>query len=187
MIVWVSTMKKSGDVQSSRRRLLPELRVTCSAPGGNRTPDPQLRRLLLYPTELLALQSRQAGVPQASSCQVGAPGFEPGTSCSQSRRDTRLRYAPHENPTIASRSATVNRQPQRVLASPSPARVHPPDHRTPRRRNASNNATNARPRWLTCSFCSRSIRSRTFAAISRLTSSEGSLPTFDTTTATSPG
>ena len=23
--------------------------------GGNRTPDPQLRRLLLYPTELLAL------------------------------------------------------------------------------------------------------------------------------------
>jgi hypothetical protein len=24
------------------------------APGGNRTPDPQLRRLLLYPTELLA-------------------------------------------------------------------------------------------------------------------------------------
>ena len=26
--------------------------------------------------------------------QVGAPGFEPGTSCSQSRRDTGLRYAP---------------------------------------------------------------------------------------------
>src|SRR5262249_46423139 len=26
--------------------------------------------------------------------EVGAPGFEPGTSCSQSRRDTRLRYAP---------------------------------------------------------------------------------------------
>ena len=25
---------------------------------------------------------------------VGAPGFEPGTSCSQSRRATRLRYAP---------------------------------------------------------------------------------------------
>ena len=25
---------------------------------------------------------------------VGAPGFEPGTSCSQSRRDTGLRYAP---------------------------------------------------------------------------------------------
>ena len=28
---------------------------------------------------------------------VGAPGFEPGTSCSQSRRATRLRHAP--NPT----------------------------------------------------------------------------------------
>src|SRR5204862_6615180 len=71
------------------------------APGGNRTPDPQLRRLLLYPTELLALQARQAGVRQASSCQVGAPGFEPGTSCSQSRRDARLRYAPHETPNIS--------------------------------------------------------------------------------------
>ncbi len=28
------------------------------------------------------------------SCQVGAAGFEPATSCSQSRRDTGLRYAP---------------------------------------------------------------------------------------------
>ena len=27
---------------------------------------------------------------------VGAPGFEPGTSCSQSRRATRLRHAPIE-------------------------------------------------------------------------------------------
>ena len=29
-----------------------------------------------------------------SRSEVGAPGFEPGTSCSQSRRDTGLRYAP---------------------------------------------------------------------------------------------
>jgi hypothetical protein len=29
---------------------------TIHAPGGNRTPDRQLRRLLLYPTELLALK-----------------------------------------------------------------------------------------------------------------------------------
>src|SRR6266576_3628690 len=79
------------------------------APGGNRTPDPQLRRLLLYPTELLALRSRQ-GCPEQRElpAKVGAPGFEPGTSCSQSRRDTRLRYAPHENPTIASACVTVN-------------------------------------------------------------------------------
>ena len=31
---------------------------------------------------------------EACSYRVGAPGFEPGTSCSQSRRDTGLRYAP---------------------------------------------------------------------------------------------
>jgi hypothetical protein len=30
------------------------------APGGNRTPDPQLRRLLLYPTELLARNDAKA-------------------------------------------------------------------------------------------------------------------------------
>ncbi len=40
-----------------------------------RTSDPQLRRLLLYPTELLA----QAMV-------VGARGLEPPISCSQSKR-----------------------------------------------------------------------------------------------------
>ena len=65
------------------------------APGGNRTPDLQLRRLLLYPTELLALDlSGAAGTESFEAPQVGAPGFEPGTSCSQSRRDTGLRYAP---------------------------------------------------------------------------------------------
>ena len=36
----------------------------------------------------------QTDAPCHRAPQVGAPGFEPGTSCSQSRRDTRLRYAP---------------------------------------------------------------------------------------------
>src|SRR3954471_21269009 len=30
----------------------------CGLPGGSRTPDPQLRRLLLYPTELRAVRAR---------------------------------------------------------------------------------------------------------------------------------
>ncbi len=30
----------------------------------------------------------------AGTYEVGAPGFEPGTSCSQSRRATELRHAP---------------------------------------------------------------------------------------------
>src|SRR5215208_5880293 len=94
------------------------------APGGNRTPDPQLRRLLLYPPELLALQSRQTGVPQASSCQVGAPGFEPGTSCSQSRRDTRLRYAPHESQTLAGPFARVNSRTTHTLRTTPASRDH---------------------------------------------------------------
>jgi hypothetical protein len=38
------------------------LHVCSGAPGGNRTPDPQLRRLMLYPTELRAREDlRDAG------------------------------------------------------------------------------------------------------------------------------
>jgi hypothetical protein len=44
---------------------------------------------------------RNAAAPKSSFCKllshrilVGAPGFEPGASCAQGRRATRLRYAP---------------------------------------------------------------------------------------------
>src|SRR5438105_15352778 len=57
-------------------------------PGRNRTCDPQLRRLLLYPTELRG--EEEGGL-------VGARGFEPPTPCSQSRCATRLRYTPTAN------------------------------------------------------------------------------------------
>ena len=59
----------------------------CGLPGGDRTPDPQLRRLLLYPTELRAEIERKKDM-------VGAKGFEPSTLWSQTRCATRLRYAP---------------------------------------------------------------------------------------------
>ena len=79
------------------------------APGGNRTPDPQLRRLLLYPTELLALlqevpsatprciapyRSTQSGRPDSNrrppAPKAGAiPGYatprEPKQNCSGTR------------------------------------------------------------------------------------------------------
>ena len=57
------------------------------APGGTRTPDPRLRRPLLYPPEL-------PGLFVSLGKMVGVEGFEPPTSCSQSRRATRLRYTP---------------------------------------------------------------------------------------------
>ena len=41
------------------------------APGGNRTPDPQLRRLLLYPTELLAHQSEQGSPARDAALPSG--------------------------------------------------------------------------------------------------------------------
>src|ERR687895_704238 len=65
-------------------------------------------------------------IPRSRSrSEVGAPGFEPGTSCSQSRRDTRLRYAPR---TATKLTRTIPQgQPIATIARMS--------------------ALNARPRW----------------------------------------
>src|SRR5688572_4840766 len=56
-------------------------------PDRIRTCYPRLRRPVLYPDELRA----QSGC----RCLVGVEGFEPPTSCSQSKCATRLRYTPH--------------------------------------------------------------------------------------------
>src|SRR5690348_18131112 len=61
-------------------------------PDKTRTCNPQLRRLVLYPVELRAVREQAAN--KNTAFLVGARGFEPPTSCSQSRRATRLRYAP---------------------------------------------------------------------------------------------
>ena len=64
-------------------------------PDRNRTCNPQLRRLVLYPVELRA-HSRviPAAPPSLRLSLVGVERFELPTSCSQSRRATRLRYTP---------------------------------------------------------------------------------------------
>ncbi len=64
--------------------------IDFSDPEGIRTPGPQIRNLLLYPTEL----PDQKKTPSVAKGVVGVAGFEPTTSCSQSRRDTGLRYTP---------------------------------------------------------------------------------------------
>ena len=72
-------------------------------PDRDRTCDPQLRRLMLYPTELradvkYALQSLD--VQKAHQGElfvrflVGVQGFEPWTPWSQTRCATRLRHTP---------------------------------------------------------------------------------------------
>jgi hypothetical protein len=60
----------------------------------DRTPDPQLRRLMLYPTELRAQSTKALSGPLFFELMVGAKGFEPSTLWSQTRCATRLRYAP---------------------------------------------------------------------------------------------
>ena len=56
--------------------------MTFGTPGRTRTCYPRLRRPMLYPNELRAHKL------------VGVERFELPTSCSQSRRATRLRYTP---------------------------------------------------------------------------------------------
>jgi DnaK suppressor protein len=76
------------------------------APGGTRTHNPQLRRLVLYPVELRAPV-------------VGVERFELPTSCSQSRRATRLRYTPRAQDTTPARAPPQRAYPGRLkLARP---------------------------------------------------------------------
>src|SRR3954464_12701828 len=58
------------------------------APDRNRTCNRRLRRPMLYPVEL------QAQALYVERQLVGAEGFEPPTSSSQSWRSTRLSYTP---------------------------------------------------------------------------------------------
>src|SRR3954463_2067058 len=79
-----------------------ELRPPLSVglPDKTRTCNPQLRRLVLYPVELRAVREQAATKKQVPKPKflVGARGFEPPTSCSQSKRATRLRHAPKMAP-----------------------------------------------------------------------------------------
>jgi hypothetical protein len=52
-----------------------------------RTSDRLLRRQMLYPAELRDQRSKK---------NVGVAGFEPATSCSQSRRDNRATLHPEK-------------------------------------------------------------------------------------------
>ena len=77
--------------------LRPPLNARCNSvglPDKTRTCNPQLRRLVLYPVELRAVREQAQKSMQKPQNLVGARGFEPPTSCSQSKRATRLRHAP---------------------------------------------------------------------------------------------
>jgi hypothetical protein len=64
------------------------------APGGSRTPDPRLRRPLLYPLSYWRSFAARPGSRSGSGHEIGVRGFEPPTPCAQGRCATRLRYTP---------------------------------------------------------------------------------------------
>ena len=67
-------------------------RVFRRAPGGNRTPIFEFRRLVPYP-----LDHGRLGFDARASIvygPFGMTGVEPATSCSQSKRSTKLSYIP---------------------------------------------------------------------------------------------
>ena len=84
------------------RQTRPPVSIYTGAPDRNRTCNPQLRRLVLYPVELRApvhhtrssLRNAPSITAPCNRKMVGVEGFEPPTPCSQSRCATRLRYTP---------------------------------------------------------------------------------------------
>jgi hypothetical protein len=130
-----------------------------SAPDRIRTYDPRLRRPPLCPTEL-----------RAQNPSIGALGFEPRTSCSQSRRATELRHAPWEQDILAENRGRV-KDGRRCIRPPG--RAHAPrrnrwerarpDHRgvapaagmSAAAGMAPARARKARARWLRRCFWSR--------------------------------
>ena len=98
-------------------------------PGRNRTRNHLLRRQVLYP-----LSYGHTKVRRGASLLVGVRGFEPPTSCSQSRRATGLRYTPKiplNIPVLETPGQTGACQegvsPCRIGDLPSPQVCHPPD------------------------------------------------------------
>ncbi|CAE6736030.1 hypothetical protein NTGZN8_60143 [Candidatus Nitrotoga fabula] len=71
-------------------------RPVIGVPDRNRTCNPQLRRLVLYPIELRAQFPEEPFDSVPLGYLVGVERFELPTSCSQSRRATRLRYTPKD-------------------------------------------------------------------------------------------
>ena len=117
-------------------------------PGGIRTPDQRLRRPPLYPAELQAAEPESYRAPLGSTAcresianppagqhaigvdgtgnrgiDIGAPRFELGTPCSQSRCATRLRHAP------PNASAKHKRAPPPCQRLPSPPAEGPKRNR----------------------------------------------------------
>jgi hypothetical protein len=122
-------------LESQSRTLPTELRppyiVFTGAPGRNRTCNRRLRRPVLYPVELRA-QVLLKPVTGPAPCRdlVGVERFELPTSCSQSRRATRLRYTPNaeRNQTtllslimIRAPPLPVNKLARYTVAAPAPS------------------------------------------------------------------
>ena len=80
-------------------------------PGGNRTPDPQLRRLLLYPTELRAV-TRTKG-PEGPCCIAE----------SEFRRNKKVRPILSGRPTPILPAFKPGAEPQLQGSSPTPAQA----------------------------------------------------------------
>src|SRR5690606_36280444 len=89
-----ATTGTTQDTRVAPGRPALRLDIPAGAPGRTRTCNHRLRRPVLYPVELRA-HSRM--IAARWSRMVGVEGFEPPTSCSQSRRATRLRYTPADD------------------------------------------------------------------------------------------
>ena len=103
------TIRCSNQLSYTHQSCLLETHIHhVGAPGRNRTCNRRLRRPVLYPVELRTPGPELSHRRFETACSpsrtrigvVGVEGFEPPTSCSQSRRATRLRYTPPTEPIL---------------------------------------------------------------------------------------
>ncbi len=117
-------------LRTSQFESLPSFRF--GVPVGTRTPDPRLRRPMLYPAELLAhngagegnrtlttgLEGQGSTIelhPQKKRTVVGVAGFEPATLWSQTRCATKLRYTPIADENYSSTTFSLSQRKKRVF------------------------------------------------------------------------
>ena len=82
------SLRHGGEHEPGRR-----LRLITPATRGNRASDAR-KSASHYNFRYSAMTTMNTTARNLLNGVVGAPGFEPGASCAQGRRATRLRYAP---------------------------------------------------------------------------------------------
>ena len=118
-------LKVLCDLEAGRRPRPCSSAIRGPTRTGSGKPSRSTEGLMARP---IAEHNWRASNPPNPVSSIGAPGFEPGTSCSQSRRATGLRHAPPANNRDSIATLAANPFGSRFASSPASCRpcAHPP-------------------------------------------------------------